>query len=82
MHMFICYCLLPATAAISRHFLSGKAHVPVATYAANLQGLVDQLLAAGVERVVLATPPPVFDAAPQAIPPGEVCVRLCWEGHW
>lgn len=51
---------------------SGRAHIPVDTYQANLQAIVQKLLAAGVERVMLVTPSPVYDGAPNATPHGEV----------
>lgn len=49
----------------------GRAHIPVAQYQSNLKGIVQKLLDDGVERVLVVTPTPVYEAAPQAIPEGE-----------
>lgn len=51
------------------------------TYQSNLKGIVQKLLDGGVERVLVVTPTPVYEAAPQAIPEGEVSdcgAAPCW----
>ncbi|KAF6262335.1 SGNH hydrolase-type esterase domain-containing protein [Scenedesmus sp. NREL 46B-D3] len=48
-----------------------SAHVPLEQYRSNLLNITSQLRAAGVQHVVLLTPPPVNDAAPDAVRPGE-----------
>jgi hypothetical protein len=53
-------------------FCSGRAHIPIDTYQANLQSIVQKLLSSGVERVMLATPTPYYEGAAQALPSGEV----------
>jgi hypothetical protein len=58
---------------------SARAHIPVDTYQENLQAIVQKLLSSGVERVMLMTPSPVYESAPQAIPHGEVRHTLCME---
>jgi hypothetical protein len=45
-------------------------------YIKNLVEIVRQLQAAGVHNILLVTPPPVNEAAPDAILPGEVS-RIC-----
>ncbi|KAF8059138.1 Iah1 [Scenedesmus sp. PABB004] len=50
---------------------NAAAAVPVVSYAALLANMVRQLQAAGVANVVLITPPPVNEAAPKALGPGE-----------
>eukprot|EP00775_Hariotina_reticulata_P013144 gene13144-13274_t len=49
----------------------GAAHVPLDRYAANLHSLATQLQQAGVQHVVLVTPPPVWEDAPQAKEAGQ-----------
>jgi hypothetical protein len=51
---------------------SAAAHVPLSAYSKNLVEIVQQLQAAGVQNILLVTPPPVNEAAPGAILPGEV----------
>lgn len=51
---------------------SARAHIPLADYQTNLQTIVQKLLDGGSERVLLVTPSPVYDGAPQALPTGEV----------
>jgi hypothetical protein len=51
---------------------SAAAHVPLDVYSSNLVAIVQQLQAAGVHNILLVTPPPVNEAAPGAILPGEV----------
>eukprot|EP00882_Tetradesmus_deserticola_P020410 GHRQ01022050.1.p4 GENE.GHRQ01022050.1~~GHRQ01022050.1.p4 ORF type:complete len:107 (-),score=25.61 GHRQ01022050.1:1128-1448(-) len=59
---------------------SALAHVPLAQYSSNLRNITSQLQAAGVQRVVLLTPPPVNEAAPDAVGPGEVSkAGRCWD---
>lgn len=41
-------------------------HVPLQAFASNLAAIVQQLLAAGVLHVVVATPPPIHEAAAMA----------------
>jgi lysophospholipase L1-like esterase len=48
--------------------------VPPAQYRSNLLNITSQLQAAGVQHVVLLTPPPVNEAAPDAVQPGEGAV--------
>lgn len=58
---------------------SGRAHVALAAYSSNLQSLVQMMQSAGVQQVVLITPPPVWEDAPNARNPGEVggyCIQL------
>lgn len=50
---------------------NAAAHVPLDVYARNLVAIVQQLQAAGVQNILLVTPPPVNEAAPGAILPGE-----------
>jgi hypothetical protein len=40
---------------------SARQHVPVAEYAANLEAIAARMAAAGIERVVFITPPPVYE---------------------
>lgn len=49
----------------------GSAHVPLQQYSSHLRNITQQLQAAGVQQVVLLTPPPVNEAAPDAVKPGE-----------
>jgi hypothetical protein len=59
---------------------SGRAHIPVDQYQANLQAIVQKLLSSGVEHVVVMTPSPVYEGAAQAIPHGEVGKSWClWQ---
>lgn len=46
--------------------------MPLQQYSSHLRNITQQLQAAGVQQVVLLTPPPVNDAAPDAVKPGEV----------
>lgn len=65
--------LLPALRNAAAHCAcSGSAHVPLQQYSSHLRNITQQLQAAGVQQVVLLTPPPVNDAAPDAVKPGEV----------
>jgi hypothetical protein len=50
---------------------SGAAHVPLGRYAANLHSLASQLQQAGVQHLVLATPPPVWEDAPKVTRTGR-----------
>jgi hypothetical protein len=51
--------------------------VPLDLYIKNLMQIVQQLQAAGVQNILLVTPPPVNEAAPDAILPGEVSHIRC-----
>eukprot|EP00878_Enallax_costatus_P025505 GHUV01027291.1.p1 GENE.GHUV01027291.1~~GHUV01027291.1.p1 ORF type:complete len:346 (+),score=67.66 GHUV01027291.1:496-1533(+) len=53
----------------------GKAHVPIDHYRLNLVNIIEQLTAAGVRNIIMMTPPPVFEGAPQAIEPGQPPAR-------
>lgn len=64
--------MLPVCCCGRLFFCSGRAHIPVDTYQANLQTIVQKLLSNGVERVMLATPTPYYEGAAQALPSGEV----------
>jgi hypothetical protein len=66
LNSFAC-CIVPCSAA---------AHVPLDAYIKNLVEIVHQLQAAGVQNILLMTPPPVNEAAPDAVLPGEVS-RIC-----
>lgn len=47
------------------------AHVPLEQYMRNLMNIVQQLQQAGVLNIILVTPPPVWELAPNATLPGE-----------
>jgi hypothetical protein len=61
---------------------SGRAHIPVDQYQANLQSIVQKLLSSGVEHVVVMTPSPVYEGAAQAIPHGEVRSKTVLNGYY
>lgn len=46
--------------------------MPLQAYADNIESIAQQLLAAGAQQVLLMTPPPVWEGAPQARGPDEV----------
>ncbi|KAF6262336.1 SGNH hydrolase-type esterase domain-containing protein [Scenedesmus sp. NREL 46B-D3] len=50
---------------------NAAAHVPLDAFIKNLLDIVHQLQAAGVQNILLVTPPPVNEAAPGAILPNE-----------
>jgi hypothetical protein len=62
----------PAVLCNMHGVCSAAAHVPLEQYSSNLRNITMQLQAAGVQHVVLLTPPPVNEAAPDAVGPGEV----------
>jgi histidinol dehydrogenase len=52
-----------AVAAASAGTCSGRLHVPVGQFRSNLLAMVAAAKAAGVQQVLLVTPPPVDEAA-------------------